>query len=102
VTHRNAEFAHADRARRLHERLLAQRQCIGADDARGIGDERDRNSDDGVVERGTKRRRHHQGQHQQRHGLKDIDDALDDEIYPAADIAGGQAERDTEKAAEEG
>ena len=42
------------------------------------------------VERGPERGRHHQRQNQQRQRLQNIDDALRDEIDPAAEIAGSR------------
>src|SRR3974390_3141212 len=98
VAPRDTELAHAHGARCLDEGLLAQAQRVGAYDAGGIGNKRDRDGDDGIVER----RSHHQCQHQERHGLQYVDDALDDQIDPATDIARGQAQYHAEKRAERG
>ncbi len=97
----DAPLAHADRLRRLDEGQLAQGERVAADDARDIGNQRDGDGDDGVLERGTERRRHHQGENQQRQGLEDIYDALGDEIAPSPEIAGGQADDDADHRAEQ-
>jgi hypothetical protein len=56
---------------------------IGADHAGDGGDQRDRNGDDDVRQRGTERRRHHQRQHQQGQRLQNVGDALEQQVDPA-------------------
>ena len=53
-----------------------------------VGDQRDGDGDDGVLQRRPERRRHDQRQNEQRQRLQDIDQALRREIDPAAEIAG--------------
>src|SRR5262245_10069972 len=48
----DARLAHADGASGLHERHLPERQSVGANDARYVRHQRNRDGDDGVGERG--------------------------------------------------
>src|SRR5215475_894416 len=80
-------LAHADGARRLHERHLAERQGVGANDTRDVGHQRNGDGDDGIGERGAERGGHDQGHDQQRQRLHDVDQALHEEVDPAAEEA---------------
>ena len=97
----DSKLAGADRASGIDERLLLERERVRARDPCRIGDQRDRDRDDRVVQRRAQRRRHHQRQYQERQRLEHIDEPLGREIDPAAEISREQPERDTQHAAEE-
>ena len=102
MAHGNRDFAHSNCACGLYKRHLAQHQRVGADHACNGRNEGDRDRDDGILNRRTKRSRHHQREDEQRQRLQHVHQALRDQVEPSAEIAGAQPGANSEQAAERG
>ena len=84
-----------------HVLHLADRQDAGPHDARRPRDDRDRDGDHHVPDRGAERGRHDQGEHEERQPLEDVEDPLDDQVGPPAGVAGEEPHDPTQAGAEE-